>query len=133
MNEAAEGKSEKSENALVVVAVGVIVIAAVVWALIPRSAVETTSSISGVQELMKQARNWHSAAESSAHGSPLIALIEVTRAATYVRAARAVASDADIEKECGVDIQTFVRQVETLESQVLGSVSESPALAPTIT
>ncbi len=85
-------------------------------------------SLSGCKE-----SSWHSAAESSAHGSPLIALIEVTRAATYVRAARAVASDADIENECGVDIQTFVRQVETLESQVLGSVSESPALAPTIT
>lgn len=133
MNESADTKPEKSENALVVVAVGVIVLAAIIWALIPKSGADTTSSVGGVKELMKQARNWQSAAESSAHGSPLIALIEVTRAATYVRAARALSSDADIEKECGVDIQTFVRQVETLEAQVLGTVSESPALAPTIT
>lgn len=82
--------------------------------------------------LVKEAKNWSAAAISSAGGGDAITLVEATRSATYLRAARLIAHDSIIERECGVDVQRLVDTVERLEADAIAKLSSEPALAATL-
>jgi hypothetical protein len=81
-----------------------------------------------LKDLIKSSAQWN--LRSSQDSNPAIALMNANYAMAYLNVARSLGSDDEIEKNCGVNIDSFLKDIEKSQSSSLQKLSKS---CPSIT
>jgi len=85
-----------------------------------------------IHKLSRQAARWAVAAQQDK--SPLIAILHANYAAGYLWALKDIATDSDIKRVTGIDLNTFENEIVTIQENATKKVIRScPNFAPTKT
>jgi hypothetical protein len=98
------------------------------WGLYSSRTTKNALDQRALKDLIKSSAQWN--LRSSQDSNPAVALMNANYAMAYLNVARSLGSDDEIEKNCGVNIDTFLKDIEKAQSSSLQRLSKS---CPSIT